>query len=114
MEYAEKSAGNATVISNSVGSSFTEKGADMATQPQIRKIMAAARDSGILIADVGTYMKAKWRLTSTRDLTKKQAIELIDLIEGSKFRDELDNAKGLQLGTIVNEEPMETAEATAK
>lgn len=87
---------------------------NQATQPQIRKIMASAKGKGILIADVGTYMKAKWQLTGTKDLTKKQASELIDLIEGGKFKDELEKARGPQPELFANEEILDETDAAAK
>jgi len=87
---------------------------NQAPQPQIRKIMASAKSKGILIADVGTYMKAKWQLTGTKDLTKKQASELIDLIEGGKFKDELEKVRGPQSETFVGEEIRQGAETKAK
>jgi hypothetical protein len=87
---------------------------NQATQPQIRKIMAAARSKGILIADVGTYMKAKWQLTGTKNLTKKQASELIDLIEGGKFKDELERTREAPLELSTEEEVPEKAGAEPK
>ena len=81
---------------------------NQATQPQIRKIMASAKSKGLLIADIGAYMKAKWNITNTRDLTKRQASDIIDLIESGKFKDELENLKTPQ--TELFEEAAETPE----
>ena len=64
-----------------------------ATQAQIRKIMASAKSKGHLISDVGAYMKARWNITSTKDLLKNQASEIIDLIEQGKFKEELEKTK---------------------
>jgi hypothetical protein len=64
-----------------------------ATQVQIRKIMASAKSKGHLISDVGAYMKAKWNITSTKDLSKNQASEIIDFIEQGKFKEELEKVR---------------------
>ncbi len=47
--------------------------------------MASAKSKGCPISDIGTYMRVKWQLSSTKELTKSQASELIDLIEGGQI-----------------------------
>lgn len=88
---------------------------NQANQPQIRKIMTSAKSKGLLIADIGAYMKAKWSIANTKDLTKRQASEIIDLIEGGKFKDELENLKTPQAELFEEEAEMsKTIEAEEK
>ncbi len=87
---------------------------NQATQPQIRKIMASARSKGILISDVGALMKSKWNITNTKDLTKRQASEIIDLIEKGGFKEELEKSKTPQPELFEEEDAPETAGSAAK
>jgi hypothetical protein len=88
---------------------------NQATQSQIRKIMASAKNKGLLIADIGACMKAKWNITNTRDLTKRQASEIIDLVENGKFKDQFKNLKTPQEENFEEEaKTPETAESGEK
>jgi hypothetical protein len=68
-----------------------EKPADpnLATQAQIGKIMACAQSKGIAKSDLGLFIMKKWNVAHQNKLTKKQASDLIELIEGGKFPEEL-------------------------
>lgn len=75
-----------------------------ATQAQINKIMASGKAKGVAIADVGTYAMTKWQIAHMNKLSKKQASEIIELIEGGKFKEELNKLIPQDTSEIFPEE----------
>jgi hypothetical protein len=55
--------------------------AGAATEPQIRKIWADAKQAGYRVSEVNAVIKQKWGAESVKDLTIAQASTLIDMIK---------------------------------
>lgn len=68
---------------------------DKATEAQRKKIIADSGKMGYTSKDVIQIMNKAWGITSTKDLSKKQASALIQFIASGKTANEVEELKGV-------------------
>lgn len=67
-------------------SAGSQPGAELSTAPQRSKIFAAAKEQNIPEEELRKYIKFHYNLDSTKDLTKKQASDIIEAIQTGTFK----------------------------